>query len=299
MRWTSIGAILAAILLLVAACQNGSETRPRRGQQQQSNTLYDSVAQSYKRLQARYRAAMDTMPADVQQMVGHMQQMHDQMSRMHQQMMGGQSGRGRMGPGMHQQMRGGQGVQARGHEWHQQMQSMHEGMAQMHEQAGRSDMAVRHRQMAQWHQQLSESVPVDTAEAPAAEPASGSSIDGAALFAQNCASCHGSNGKGLGGVFPPLQESEWVTGDKKRPIRIVLHGLQGRIEVEDRPYNGLMPAFGGRLSNAEVAALLTYVRSLGENEASAVSAEEVQSVRDRYRGRSRPWSPGELRDEGE
>jgi len=102
-------------------------------------------------------------------------------------------------------------------------------------------------------------------------------------YQQRCVSCHQLNGMGTAGVFPPLVGSEYVTAANVGvPIRIVLHGLQGPITVKGVEYNSLMPAYGVGIvmSDAEVAAVLTYVRSSWGNNASAVTAEDVEHVRE-------------------
>jgi mono/diheme cytochrome c family protein len=120
--------------------------------------------------------------------------------------------------------------------------------------------------------------------------------DGAALYGR-CAACHQANGMGLAGAFPPLGKSEWVTGDPGIPIRVVLHGLQGEITVEGQKYNSMMLPYGGtgEMSDAEVAAVLTYVRSSFGNSASAVTADEVAAVRAATAGRTTPWTAAELK----
>lgn len=139
----------------------------------------------------------------------------------------------------------------------------------------------------------------DTPEAPAATEAPttvAAGPDGAALYGR-CAACHQANGMGLPGAFPPLGNSEWVTGDPVVPIRVVLHGLQGEITVEGQTYNSMMLPYGGtgEMSDAEVAAVLTYVRSSFGNAASAVTAEQVAAVRAATAGRTTPFTAQELK----
>ncbi len=97
----------------------------------------------------------------------------------------------------------------------------------------------------------------------------------------HCITCHQENGQGLPAAqFPPLAESEWVTGDSDRLIKLTLHGLLGPIEVKGVAYQGLVPMtpFKG-LSNEELAAVLTYVRNSFGNKGSLISAEQVETVR--------------------
>jgi ubiquinol-cytochrome c reductase cytochrome b subunit len=102
------------------------------------------------------------------------------------------------------------------------------------------------------------------------------SAAGAKVFSTNCASCHGAQGTGVPGTFPPLAGNPVVTGDANKVIGIVLDGLHGSISVGGQTYNGMMPAWKGTLSNKDVADVVTYIRgSLGSNKASAVTEAQV------------------------
>jgi mono/diheme cytochrome c family protein/glucose/arabinose dehydrogenase len=116
---------------------------------------------------------------------------------------------------------------------------------------------------------------------------------GKQVFAGLCAACHQPTGKGLEGLAPPLAGSEWVNGDPERLVRIVLHGLRGPITVQGRPYNYDMPA-AGFLSDAQVAAVLTYVRREWDHEAAPVAESTVRAVRAATRGRTDAWTAPEL-----
>lgn len=117
-----------------------------------------------------------------------------------------------------------------------------------------------------------------TASAPAAPAAAGGAAkaDGASVFSQNCSSCHGAQGQGTPGAFPPLANNPTVTGDPTKVIGIVTGGLHGSIQVAGQTYNGMMPAWKGNLTNDQIAAVITYIRgSLGSNKASAVTPAQV------------------------
>ena len=99
-----------------------------------------------------------------------------------------------------------------------------------------------------------------------------------------CGTCHGSDGKGIPmSGFPPLAETDWVTGDPERLIKITLHGLIGPITVQGREYPGQVPMtpFRNLLTDEEVAAVLTYVRNSFGNRASAIHPSQVEAVRER------------------
>lgn len=118
----------------------------------------------------------------------------------------------------------------------------------------------------------------DLTARPKAAGAAGAA-DGKALFTANCVACHQATGAGVPGVFPPLDGSEWVKADGRVVINILLHGIEGEIKVKDTVYKGAMPSFGDKFSDAEVAAVATYVRSQWSNSAAAVNAEQVAAER--------------------
>ena len=122
--------------------------------------------------------------------------------------------------------------------------------------------------------------------AQAAAP--GAAVDGGAIFAANCAACHQANGQGLPGVFPPLVGSEWVVGDPKVLANILLHGVSGKIEVAGQSFDGMMPAFA-QLSDAEIAGVLTHIRSTWGNQAEAISADFIASEREAGSARTTPF----------
>ena len=106
----------------------------------------------------------------------------------------------------------------------------------------------------------------------------GKAIPGEQVYSIYCVSCHQRNGKGDGNRFPPLDSSEWVMGDKKRLIEVVLNGLNKPIEVKGKPFNNLMPPYSF-LRDEELAQVLTYIRQHFNNNSSAVTIEDVSEVR--------------------
>ncbi|MFC4992564.1 PA14 domain-containing protein [Rubritalea tangerina] len=119
--------------------------------------------------------------------------------------------------------------------------------------------------------------------------------DGAQLYKQNCSACHGVQGEGAAsGTFPPLAESAWVQGDAARAIQVLLHGLEGPIEVAGRKYNLAMPPQGAMLTDAQIAATLSYVRTQFGNAEEPVSVEEVVAAREWSKGRKDTWKAKEL-----
>jgi mono/diheme cytochrome c family protein len=101
---------------------------------------------------------------------------------------------------------------------------------------------------------------------------------GRILYNTYCAACHQGDGKGDNNRFPPLRDSKWVMGDEHKLIDVVLNGIQGRIEVNGKSYDGLMPA-NSHLDDHAIASILTYVRKAFGNESPPVSALVVEKVR--------------------
>ena len=106
----------------------------------------------------------------------------------------------------------------------------------------------------------------------------GKSVAGNQVYNVYCTGCHQRNGMGDSQRFPPLGGSEWVTGDKKRLIEVMLKGLEGPIEVKGQAYNNVMPQHSF-LKDEEIAEVLTYVRANFGNTATAISKEEVATIR--------------------
>jgi mono/diheme cytochrome c family protein len=119
-------------------------------------------------------------------------------------------------------------------------------------------------------------------------------VSGERVYNNTCAACHQASGKGVPGSFPPLAGSNWVEGRAENVIAIVSQGLKGPIKVKGDTYNGSMPAFGAQLSNAELAAVISFVRSEWGNDASAINTGSVEELRAKHDGHGQ-WSADELR----
>nr|WP_255719641.1 cytochrome c [Pelomonas sp. P8] len=111
-------------------------------------------------------------------------------------------------------------------------------------------------------------------------------VDGGALFASMCVACHQASGQGLPGVFPPLAGSEWVRGKDTTVAAILLHGINGQLTVKGNVYNGAMPSFGEQLSDEQIAAVLSYIRSQWGNAASPITTETVAVAREANKART-------------
>jgi mono/diheme cytochrome c family protein len=123
------------------------------------------------------------------------------------------------------------------------------------------------------HELYQRSAPA-TAEAAATEM-----VPGDVIFTGVCMPCHQAGGVGLEGRYPPLAGSEWLGKDASIPARILLNGLRGPIVARGKLVDGEMPPLRDQLSDAEIAAVLTYVRSSFGNKEGPVAASLVTKLR--------------------
>lgn len=109
------------------------------------------------------------------------------------------------------------------------------------------------------------------ASAGANTPAAKASVSGRHVFEENCSACHGAEGAGQAGLYPPLAGNPDLAKDAGLPARVVLFGLTGPIEVAGATVSSTMPSFG-HLGDAEIAAVVNYIRSAWGNAPAAGSA---------------------------
>ncbi len=102
---------------------------------------------------------------------------------------------------------------------------------------------------------------------------------GKTVYDAHCATCHGAQGEGKPPHWPPLAGNQSIGMESAvNPIRMVLNGgYPPGTKGNPRPYG--MPPFAGVLSDNEVAAVVTYIRTSWGNRGTAVSAREANELR--------------------
>ena len=91
-------------------------------------------------------------------------------------------------------------------------------------------------------------------------------IQGEKLFEQHCSNCHQKNGKGLGLVYPPLNQSDFIDGNQEKVICLIRYGISGELVVNGSQFNKEMPAIPS-LTDLEIAEIITYLyNTWGRNE---------------------------------
>lgn len=133
------------------------------------------------------------------------------------------------------------------------------------------------RSIAVYLKELPVSADPPAAAFPAPEPVAMNL--GAKLYTEHCAGCHGVQGQGAAGAYPPLAGNRKLTmASATNIVRVIVDGgFPPTTHGNPRPYG--MPPFGQSLSNAEIAHVTTFVRNVWGNRAAAVSELDVMQAR--------------------
>jgi mono/diheme cytochrome c family protein len=127
---------------------------------------------------------------------------------------------------------------------------------------------------------------------PASESVAAPPVGGA--YQTVCITCHQAEGQGVAGAFPPLAGSEWIVANPEIPMRIVLLGLTGEIEVKGMKFNSVMPPPPG-MTDAKIAEAITFARTHFGNHASEVTPAMVEAVHKAIAGRTASMTVAELK----
>jgi mono/diheme cytochrome c family protein len=122
--------------------------------------------------------------------------------------------------------------------------------------------------------------PGNAAPVPAAMAATDPRLKaGAAIYADNCAACHMTSGQGVAGMVSGLSGSAAVQAPTAiNLLHTILVGGHGAA-TDTNPTGAAMPPFSWKLTDAEIAAVTSYIRNSWGNSAGAVTADDVKAVR--------------------
>ena len=142
--------------------------------------------------------------------------------------------------------------------------------------------------------------PYDSAEKlEAFQPKSGAAAAlarGKVVYDQVCGICHGPDGLGKPGQAPPLAGSEWVNAKGfDRLAHIPLAGLNGHLTVAGKDWNMSMAAMGAALPDADLAAVLSYIRNSWGNKGSAVTEDDIHKLRATLGAHPQPMSGDQMK----
>jgi mono/diheme cytochrome c family protein len=103
---------------------------------------------------------------------------------------------------------------------------------------------------------------------------------GQAVYTEYCKTCHQANGQGLSTVYPPLAGSDYIkTKGAKVVTDNVVNGLKGAITVNGKKFNNVMTPLPAKYTNADAAAVITFVLNSWGNNGGIVSEADVKKVR--------------------
>ncbi|MFB6349078.1 copper-containing nitrite reductase [Moraxella marmotae] len=128
--------------------------------------------------------------------------------------------------------------------------------------------------------QATQTMPNAAAESAASKPAAAKTKQeriklGEAIYNANCAACHQPGGTGVPNAFPPLAKSDYLLADKTRGIHAIKKGLSGKLTVNGKEFNSVMPAVN--LNDEQIANVLTYVLNSWGNDGGEVTVDEVKN----------------------
>lgn len=105
-------------------------------------------------------------------------------------------------------------------------------------------------------------------------------INGKSVYATHCQNCHGTNGEGLGKLYPPLTDLDYLQNHRDQLACFVKHGMAGGAIVHGETYDMPMPAHPD-LTPVDIAYVLTYISNSFGNEMPVFTLEEVQASLER------------------
>ena len=104
-------------------------------------------------------------------------------------------------------------------------------------------------------------------------------VNGKKVFIDNCIACHDINGEGISSMIPAFKDNGTIQGlSSESMTHILLNGSKGAI-TRSNPTGAAMPAFAWKLTDTQIADVLTYIRNEWGNAAQAVSPREVKEMR--------------------
>lgn len=102
-------------------------------------------------------------------------------------------------------------------------------------------------------------------------------LRGKEIYTSTCQACHQADGKGIENAFPPLLSSDYFAADPKIVTKTIIHGLSGKVTVNGKDYDGVMPKQS--LNDRQISAVATYVLNSFGNKGGEVSEADVAKAR--------------------
>jgi mono/diheme cytochrome c family protein len=100
---------------------------------------------------------------------------------------------------------------------------------------------------------------------------------GEQLYIKHCSNCHQASGTGLGRVYPPLKDSDYMKNNFEAVICLMKYGMEGELIVNGIQYNQAMPGVPS-LTDLEVAEIATYIYNSWDNSRGLVGVKDVGQI---------------------
>lgn len=97
-------------------------------------------------------------------------------------------------------------------------------------------------------------------------------VNGKGIYEKNCQNCHGSDGKGLGTLYPPLTDSTYLKLNRNKLACIIKNGQTGPVKINNISYDGIMPG-NETLADIDIAQVIVYITNSFGNQQGFYDSE--------------------------
>lgn len=102
-------------------------------------------------------------------------------------------------------------------------------------------------------------------------------VQGEQLFVEHCSNCHQKNGKGLGLLYPPVDQSDFMDKNFEQVICLIRNGIKGELIVNGKSFNKEMPPIPG-LTDLEIAEITTYLYNTWGRDRGIVEVKDASKI---------------------
>jgi len=100
---------------------------------------------------------------------------------------------------------------------------------------------------------------------------------GELLYTKHCSNCHQADGSGLGRLYPPLKQSDYMNENFEQVLCLMRNGIRGELTVNGVQYNQAMPGVP-TLTDLEIAEIATYIYNAWGNEYGLIDVKEAERI---------------------
>jgi mono/diheme cytochrome c family protein len=102
-------------------------------------------------------------------------------------------------------------------------------------------------------------------------------VQGEKLYLKHCSNCHQKDGTGLGRLYPPLRESDYMKNNFEEVVCLIRYGISGEIIVNGEQFNQPMQGISA-LTDLEIAEITTYIYNSWGHEKGICEVREVSAI---------------------